>query len=334
MTTEPDDPTRLPTVVLSHENSPNLSPKVSHFQQEPNDSIIALELKSNCQISQNFLSPVMPSSGRTSPIWSAESVSLERFSFSPDAVSSCSFEDLHKISSCSNLASATATVTINVTTNQNPSAFGQLTDHQKITTGEVVASATANASITTERISKNTNELNDYESQSEESLKIPDKSFQNSVKQSNSRNKRHIGHNTLKTFKSSKVNVDVNDSPNERECAHNRDEIYRQRRADELVGVEEKTISNIGFQRRETQRSLDDRFGSMFDIQRSARYYVSHERTTLVKIQDICARLAKSSRFTNFTMAVILINAVTMATEHHGQVRRNINVLDGSCSLS
>lgn len=92
------DPPKNPTVRISHQSSVSKSPPTvtSTPSQEPNDSIISLEMTSNCKISQNFLSPTSPYSGRLSPTLSVES--SEQVCFSPDAVSLCSVEDLGKTS--------------------------------------------------------------------------------------------------------------------------------------------------------------------------------------------------------------------------------------------
>ncbi len=89
------EPPGNPTVLISHQSSVSQSPPVpSPLSQEPNDAIISLEMTSNCKISQNFLSPTSPYSGRLSPTWSVGS--SEQVCFSPDAVSLCSNEDLGK----------------------------------------------------------------------------------------------------------------------------------------------------------------------------------------------------------------------------------------------
>ena len=93
---------RKPTVLISHQSSVTQSPPLTCAQsQEPNDSIISLEMTSNCKISQNFLSPTSPYSGRLSPTWSVESVSSEQVCLSPDTVSLSSNEDLGRVSAFS-----------------------------------------------------------------------------------------------------------------------------------------------------------------------------------------------------------------------------------------
>ena len=67
--------------------------------------------------------------------------------------------------------------------------------------------------------------------------------------------------------------------------------------------------------------SLDDRFGSMFDIQRHGLYFVTQERTVWQRFREISANLANNATFINFIMIVILLNTVTMATEHYQQVK-------------
>lgn len=117
------DTPRNPTVVVSHHSSVCHTPPVIHDQpegdlprnptvhithqssvREPSDSIISLEMTSNCKISQNFLSPTSPHvSGRLSPTLSVESISSEQVCVSPDAVSLCSNEDLSKTPAFSSL---------------------------------------------------------------------------------------------------------------------------------------------------------------------------------------------------------------------------------------
>ena len=94
------DPSRKPTVLISHRSAISKPlPANNDLCQEPNDSIISLEMTSNCKISQTFLSPTSPYSGRLSPTWSVESASAEQVHFSPDAASLSSNEDLATFSS-------------------------------------------------------------------------------------------------------------------------------------------------------------------------------------------------------------------------------------------
>ena len=181
--------------------------------------------------------------------------------------------------------------------------------------------AAANASTTSAQVYS-------FKSQREESPRNPQKtSLHRLLSETNAKAKAkpESTHNSLKVLDISELNVNTNNA-SPKDCHRvqgNRDEVSRQGSVREHVGTlqDNPTTSSKALKRTGTQRSLDDRFGSMFDIQRSAQYYVSQERTTFHKIREICARLAKSSSFINFTMAVILINTITMATEHYEQVR-------------
>ena len=100
-------PSRKPAVLISHRSSISKPlPANNDLCQEPNDSIISLEMTSNCKISQTFLSPTSPYSGRLSPTWSVESASSEQVQFSPDAASLSSNEDLATTSAFSSVGKA------------------------------------------------------------------------------------------------------------------------------------------------------------------------------------------------------------------------------------
>ena len=129
------DPPRKPTVHISHRSSISQPPPVtSDLSQEPNDSIISLEMTSNCKISQTFLSPTSPYSGRHSPTWSIESVSSEQVRFSPDAASLCSNEDLAATSAFSSVGKTDSQLSSpSILTPYNPSSSVAIQHHSSLT---------------------------------------------------------------------------------------------------------------------------------------------------------------------------------------------------------
>lgn len=66
--------------------------------------------------------------------------------------------------------------------------------------------------------------------------------------------------------------------------------------------------------------SFGEAFDSIFDVQRYGFYNISQDRTLHERFREICAKMSNSALFINFIMIVILVNTITMATEHYQQV--------------